>query len=144
MEKMRAGRVVALGRMACETTEVRAPDEGEVLVRTQLAAICGSDLHIVFMGSSLRPNFVLSELPHGSPGHEGIGEVVESRHPGLKPGERVLTVPGPPLTRAQASFPRSHDPITVGVSRRSIRMTKSQPLSTVVRMIMIAGPCSDK
>ncbi len=104
MDKMRAARAVELGRMVCELTEVRPPDEGDVVVRTQLAAICGSDLHVVFMGTAIRPDMDVTKLPHGAPGHEGIGEVVESRHPEFKKGERVLTVPGPPLTRCFAEY----------------------------------------
>ncbi|MCZ6534174.1 MAG: zinc-binding dehydrogenase, partial [SAR324 cluster bacterium] len=102
MEKMRAARSVELGKMVCELTEVRPPEEGEVIVRTQLAAICGSDLHIVFMGSGIAPLNGDWNFPHGFPGHEGIGEVVESRFAGLKIKERVLTVPGRPYTRCFA------------------------------------------
>lgn len=89
MEKMRAGRLVAPGTMACETVEVRPPDEGEVVVRTAFASICGSDLHSIFL--ELQPRDY--PMPPGYPGHEGVGEVVESRHPDLAPGDRVLTAP---------------------------------------------------
>lgn len=90
MEKMRAARVVGLGEMVCEQADVRPPEEGELVVRTELAAICGSDLHLVFMGVNLITG---GALP-GYPGHEGIGTVVESRHPDFGKGERVLTAPG--------------------------------------------------
>lgn len=104
MEKMRAARAVELGKMVCEHTPMRPPEDGEVLVRTQLAAICGSDLHVVYMGTVLRPGVDVSNLPHGAPGHEGIGEVVESRDPKIKKGERVLTVPGFPHARCFAEY----------------------------------------
>jgi L-iditol 2-dehydrogenase len=61
--------------------------DGQVLVRTAYASICGSDLHSVFLESPSQPQEA------GHPGHESVGEVVESRCPGFAPGDRVLTVP---------------------------------------------------
>ena len=89
MDTMRAGRLVDVGRMVCEETEIWVPGDGELVVRTSYASICGSDLHIVCQGVDVPP------LPcsHGFPGHEGIGEVAESRHPDFVPGDQVLTVP---------------------------------------------------
>jgi L-iditol 2-dehydrogenase len=89
MEKMRAGRMVDIGKMVCEETEVWAPADGDLVVRSNYASICGSDLHIVCHGVDIPP------LPcnHGFPGHEGIGEVVESHHLDFAPGDVVLTVP---------------------------------------------------
>lgn len=89
MEKMRAGRLIAPGTMACETVEVVPPADGDVVVRTAFASICGSDLHSIFL--ELEPREY--PMPPGYPGHEGVGEVVESRHPDLSPGDRVLTAP---------------------------------------------------
>jgi L-iditol 2-dehydrogenase len=63
--------------------------DGEVLVRTAYASICGSDLHAVFGGAPPRS----APAPAGYPGHESVGEVVESRSPGFAPGDQVLTVP---------------------------------------------------
>jgi L-iditol 2-dehydrogenase len=89
MEKMRASRLVGHGDVACEEVEVTPPSDGEVLVRMAYASICGTDLHAVFPhGGAVRGN-----RPPGNPGHEGVGEVVESRFDGLTPGDRVLTVP---------------------------------------------------
>lgn len=89
MQTMRAARLVDVGKIVCEDAPVRSPDEGELLVRTDMASICGSDLHTIFMPLSS------SGYPAhpGYPGHEGVGTVVESRHPGFEPGDRVLTVP---------------------------------------------------
>lgn len=89
MEKMRAGRLIAPGTMACETVEVVPPEDGDVVVRTAFASICGSDLHSIFL--DLQPREY--PMPPGYPGHEGVGEVVESRHPAFSPGDRVLTAP---------------------------------------------------
>lgn len=84
---MKAARWVGLGRVACEDVPVPPVADGQVLVRTAYASICGSDLHSVF-GEEPR-----QKQAAGHPGHESVGEVVESRCPGFEPGDRVLTVP---------------------------------------------------
>ncbi len=134
MERMRAARAVEVGKMVCELADVRPPEEGEVVVRTQLAAICGSDLHVVFMGTMLRPGMDVSKLPHGAPGHEGIGEVVESRHPGLQKGARVLTVPGFPHTRCFAEYQTlpGGSCITVPEDVPLEQMLMAQQLGTII------------
>ena len=93
----------------------------DVIVRTEMASICGSDLHMVMMGAGLAYQ---PPCPHGFPGHEGIGIVTESRAPGLPEGTHVLTFPNPPqgecfnayqridsrycLTLPPCDLPRSH------------------------------------
>src|SRR5438874_12178800 len=89
MGTMRAGRFVEVGRMVCEEAEVVAPGDGDVLVRTSFASICGTDLHTICLGVTR----ARLPAPPGYPGHEGVGEVVESRHADLAAGDRVLTVP---------------------------------------------------
>lgn len=84
---MKAARWVDTGRMVCDEVPVPPVADGEVLVRTAYASICGSDLHVVFGGAPPRPGEA------GYPGHESVGEVVESRCPGFEPGDFVLTVP---------------------------------------------------
>ena len=44
--------------------------DGEILVRTAYASVCGSDLHVVYGGAPPRPG------EPGFPGHESVGEVV--------------------------------------------------------------------
>ena len=92
MEKMRAGRFVAVGRMEFEEVPPPKPQQGDLLVRTVLASICGSDLHVVYEGVLRTP---FPQIP-GYPGHEGVGEVLESRHPDFAPGDAVLCCPTPP------------------------------------------------
>jgi L-iditol 2-dehydrogenase len=84
---MKAARWVGLGRVVCEEVPAPTAADGQVLVRTAYASICGSDLHGVFLSD---PD---GTSPAGYPGHESVGEVVESRCPGFAPGDRVLTVP---------------------------------------------------
>ncbi len=62
------------------------PGAGWARVRTRLAGICGSDLHLVFVQGSL--SVAPAALPGRSPGflgHEAVGEVVE-----VGPGVRSL------------------------------------------------------
>ncbi len=84
---MKAGRWVDVGRVVCEEVPRPSPADGEILVRTAYTSICGSDLHSVYGGAPP------PAVPAGHPGHESVGEVVESRCPGFEPGDRVLTVP---------------------------------------------------
>jgi L-iditol 2-dehydrogenase len=84
---MKAARWVDVGRVVCEEVPRPSPADGEILVRTAYASICGSDLHSVY-GGAPPPS-----VPAGHPGHESVGEVIESRCPGFEPGDRVLTVP---------------------------------------------------
>lgn len=100
MDKMRAARMVEPGRMVCEQMDVRPPDEGELLVKTHKASICGSDLHVIYMGLSFFP----PPTPPGFPGHEGIGEVLESRDARFSPGDWVLTCPWPTKAGCFAEF----------------------------------------
>lgn len=100
MDKMRAARLVEYGHMTCEETPLFEPEEGQVVVKNQMAAICGSDLHQVYYGAY--PISLPAEP--GWPGHEGVGEVIESRYDGLQPGDKVLTVPGVGFQRCFADY----------------------------------------
>ncbi len=84
---MKAARWVGLGQVVCEDVPVPPVADGQVLVRTAYASICGSDLHSVFLEAPDQPQ------EPGHPGHESVGKVVESRCPGFAPGMSVLTVP---------------------------------------------------
>lgn len=98
MSVMRAARWVDVGRVVCEETTLPTPADGEILVRTAFASICGSDLHGVFL------NPPRQDAPPGYPGHESVGEVVESRCADFSPGDRVLTVPQAVAARCLAEY----------------------------------------
>ena len=87
LKKMKAARWVDKGRVVCEEVPLPSAADGEILLRTAYTSICGSDLHSVLLTAPPRPGIA------GHPGHESVGEVVESRCPGFEPGDRVLTVP---------------------------------------------------
>jgi L-iditol 2-dehydrogenase len=95
---MKAARWVDVGRVVCEDVPVPSVADGEILLRTAYASICGSDLHSVFLNAPPQPGAA------GYPGHESVGEVVESRCPGFEPGECVLTVPYAADGRCLAEF----------------------------------------
>ena len=73
MSEMPAAQAVGLGKWNCDSIPIPEMESGKVLVKTSLASICGSDLHIVHMGWNVQD----FPLEHGYPGHEGIGEVVD-------------------------------------------------------------------
>ncbi|WP_419842170.1 zinc-dependent alcohol dehydrogenase [Candidatus Poriferisodalis sp.] len=150
---MKAGRMVEVGRMECEEIPVPSLNEAslsdapstvpdaafgstspdfDVLIRSEMASICGSDLHMVMMGAGLahRP-----PCPHGFPGHEGIGTVVESRAPGLAEGTHVLTFPNPPVGECFNAYQRVNSaycvPLPAGDVPRS-QMLMAQQLGTVI------------
>lgn len=89
-EMMRAGQMHGVNDMRCVETAIPAIDENQILVKTAMASICGSDLHVVCHGAGIGHAL---PCPHGYPGHEGIGEVIDSRHPGVASGSRVLCFP---------------------------------------------------
>ncbi|HEY2522235.1 MAG TPA: zinc-binding dehydrogenase [Streptosporangiaceae bacterium] len=95
---MKAARWVDVGRVVCEEVPRPSPADGEILVRTSYTSICGSDLHSVY-GGAPPPS-----VPAGHPGHESVGEVVESRCPGYEPGDSVLTVPHFVAGRCMAEY----------------------------------------
>jgi len=79
--------VIYPGQIAVETADIPAPGPNEVLIRTLVAGVCGSDLH----AAHGRHPFVA--LPY-RPGHEVVG-VVEATGAaeGLTPGQRVTVAP---------------------------------------------------
>jgi L-iditol 2-dehydrogenase len=86
---MRAAVAVEKGVVRCDEVEIPRPAMGEVLVRTRVASICGSDLHMVNTGWAMHAFPTMA----GHPGHEAVGEVVESLSDKFAAGDVVLTTP---------------------------------------------------
>lgn len=102
-EMMRAGQMAGVNQMACVETPIPEPADGQLLVKTAMASICGSDLHVVCHGAGVSYPF---PCPHGYPGHEGIGEVVESRYEGIDPGTKVLCFPQARISEGFSEYQR--------------------------------------
>jgi L-iditol 2-dehydrogenase len=144
---VKAARWVDLGRVVCEDVPVPSVADGEILVRTAYASICGSDLHGVFGHAPAEP------AAPGYPGHESVGEVVESRCPGFEPGDNVLTVPfaqdgrclaefqvlpGANCVRLPASAPLSHLLMAQQLGT-VIYALRSHPLDVVGKDVVVIG-----
>jgi L-iditol 2-dehydrogenase len=102
MGTTRAGQLVEPGRMAFVEAPVEPLRDGDLLVRSRYASICGSDLHVVNHGVDTEPDL----WAPGYPGHEGVGEVAKSRAAGFAPGDQVLVVPPVPEARCFAEYQR--------------------------------------
>jgi L-iditol 2-dehydrogenase len=127
---MRAALLRAPGAIECVEAPTPEPGPGQVLVRTVCASLCGSDLHHVFMPLLDQP----FPSHRGFPGHEGVGEVVESRAPGFTPGQAVLTVPDIHHAGCFADYqvlgPEFLIPLDTAMARE--RLVLAQPLGTVI------------
>jgi L-iditol 2-dehydrogenase len=130
VETMLAARLVAPGKIVCEEAEVRPPDDGQLLVKMTMASICGSDLHSIFMG--MAPSYPAHA---GYPGHEGVGEVMESRHPDFAVGDRVLTVPHAVLGACFAEYQTPPASACIKLPETDVplgHMLMAQQLGTVI------------
>ncbi len=129
MATMKASRWEAKGRVVCADAPVPRAEEGELLVHTAYASLCGSDLHSVF-----RNDPVEGRVAPGYPGHESVGEVVESRAEEFKPGDRVLTVPHFGAARCLAEYQAlpAAACVKLPVNRSVEQLLMAQQLGTVL------------
>lgn len=132
MTTMLASRLVAAGALRCEEAPIPTIGDapGYVLVRTELAAICGSDVHIVHHDLSAHD----LPAPPGYPGHESVGEVVASTDPAVREGQRVLVVPPPTDARSFAEYQRlpTSQVLVVPDALTTERALMAQQLGTVL------------
>jgi len=86
---VKAAIIRSKGNIVCD--EVPSPEvtNGKLLVKMDMASICGTDLHYIYDGWP-RDNYPLEP---GEPGHEGIGTVVDPGKSNFLEGDSVLTVP---------------------------------------------------
>jgi L-iditol 2-dehydrogenase len=89
LSTMKAAVLEGLADINCREVATPEAEAGRVLVRMLMSSICGTDLHYVFHGWP-RNNW---PLPPGSPGHEGVGVVIDGGGTEFNAGQRVLTVP---------------------------------------------------
>jgi len=127
---MKAAQVVEKGRIECIEAPVPEPGPGEVLVRTACASLCGSDLHYVYL--PLEPQAFPAR--YGYPGHEGVGEIVESALPSLPAGTQVLTAPNPHVSAGFAEYQAigARHVVPLPGNADPGRLVVAQPLGTVI------------
>lgn len=129
-ELMRAAIAVERGVVRCDEVEIPRPKKSEVLVRTRAASICGSDLHMVNTGWAMRAFPAMA----GHPGHEAVGEVVESRSKRFTVGDIVLTTPHIWNSRCFADYQVVDDAhvLKLAADVELDKVTIAQQLGTVV------------
>ena len=138
---MKAGIVVDREKIAI--IEADEPDlsqypEGAIKVKTELSAICGSDI----------PKFSLQEADYpgrlGTSIHEAIGTITQSNSARFNVGDRVLALPRE--IGGCSEFFVSHEDVTIPLvdfhSQEQILM--SQPLGTVIWAVRKLGSVIDK
>ena len=127
---MRAAVAADLGIIRCEEVQVPSISGNEVLVRTLAASICGSDLHMLDTGWAMHAFPAMA----GHPGHEAMGQVVQSRSDRIAEGDLVLTIPHIWNSRCFADYQAVDDAhvlkLSPGVDVDII--TLAQQLGTVV------------
>lgn len=84
-DQMRQVLVRSIDEVTVERVPVPVPGDGEVLLRTTVAGVCGSDMHAA-LGSH---PFI--DLPY-RPGHELVATVAADGH-GFRAGDRVVVEP---------------------------------------------------
>ena len=87
---MKAAIATDIREIHCEEVPTPKPEQGMLTVDVELAAICGSDLHVVY--SEYWPSEGSPLIP-GWPGHEGLGRVMDAGGSDFSPGELVLMLP---------------------------------------------------
>jgi L-iditol 2-dehydrogenase len=125
---VKAAIVQAPGRIECAEVPIPELPGGHVMVRTTCQAICGSDLHEVYLPLA-RDRFPCRP---GFPGHEGVGEVVESR----------LTVPDRAASAGFAEYQALPERFLIAVSpaiEPEILML-AQPLGTAIYALAVCHP----
>lgn len=130
MATMPAALATGLRQIRCDEIPIPNMEPGKVLVKSTLSSICGSDLHIVYMGWNAHE----FPLPHGYPGHEGVGVVVDPGDSSFQEGDLVLTAPNIWSSRTFAAYqlidPKFLLKLPSGVPQAHLLM--AQQLGTVV------------
>ncbi|MEJ2109754.1 MAG: zinc-binding dehydrogenase [Acidobacteriota bacterium] len=132
---MKAMQVV--GPRIFELVQVPMPsidksDTDSVLVRSEWAALCGSD--IPFYTGNKR--FREYPMPPGAPIHECVGEVIESANENFRPGDKVLAIPDENKGLAEYFLARSSKAVVLPGSLEDYASAcLIQPLATVMNAI---------
>ena len=131
-ETMRAGQMHGVNDMRCVEAPIPTIGDDQILVKTAMASICGSDLHVVCHGAGI--GYPLP-CPHGYPGHEGIGEVVASNHAGVAVGARVLCFPFAGASEGFSEYQRMNGKYVLPLPETDVsepELLMAQQLGTVI------------
>lgn len=131
-DTMRTGQLFGVNDLRCVEKPVPDRRDGEVLVKTSMASICGSDLHIVCHGAGIR--FPMP-CPHGYPGHEAVGEIVDAGDSGLATGTKVLCFPNVPVAECFSEYQRIHPDYLLPLPETEVteaELLMAQQLGTVI------------
>ena len=130
MATMQAAILRGLGDIVCDEVPRSEAGADKVLVKMQMASICGTDLHYVYYG------WPRNEYPMapGEPGHEGVGVVEDPGPTSLREGARVLTVPNIWEARNFAAYQAvsPHFIVELPDDRPVAELMMAQQLGTVI------------
>ncbi|MEM7094615.1 MAG: zinc-binding dehydrogenase [Actinomycetota bacterium] len=132
MGMMKTGQLFGVNDLRCVEAPIPDRRAGEVLVRTHMASICGSDLHQVCHGAGIMHPF---PCPHGFPGHEAVGEVVDAGDSELAEGTRVLCFPSVPVSECFSEYQRIDPKYLLPLPEADVsaaELLMAQQLGTVV------------
>jgi threonine dehydrogenase-like Zn-dependent dehydrogenase len=133
MQTMMAGQITGPRRLKMIEQPMPEAGEGQIVVRLEAGAICGSDLPYYLLDRE-HPSVAGAPvpLPPALSLHELVGYVAQSRCARFREGDRVLALPFHPhygLSEYFLSEPAMAVPIPDGPADR---LVLSQPLGTVV------------
>lgn len=129
---MLAGQITGERRLEMVDVPEPEPAEGQIVVKLEAGAVCGSDLPYFIMDRH-HPAVATATLPLPPlySLHELVGYVARSRSPRLREGDRVLALPYEQqgLGEYFLSEPGNAVPIPAGPAER---LVLAQPLGTLV------------
>lgn len=126
-EVMAAAYITTEGELTIRQRPLPNPGPGEIVLRTAVSALCGTDLHR-FRGAT---SFGTDTDVYG---HESVGAVVRCDSGRFNPGQRVLHVPFPSDGRVFAPYQLAREtnvvPLPEGLTARTAVF--AQQLGTVI------------
>src|SRR5438105_1181822 len=138
--QIRAGQIVAPGRVEIVSIAAPEPAEGQIRVRPTTGCLCGSDLPY-FFADSANP-MVRGRTAPLEPGlslHELIGVVDASRCPQYREGDRVLALPYTHYGLAEAFLSEPAMAVPLPADAEGDHLVLAQPLGTIFHAINKLG-----
>ncbi len=132
MNALKVDRPREFRKVQVPVPRIEADDKESVLIRTEWAALCGSDVPF-FTGNKRFRTYPM--LP-GAPIHECVGEVVESGSDRFRPGDTVLSIPDDNLGLAEYFLARSSKTVVLPTDLEDLGAAcLIQPLSTAMNAV---------